>query len=162
MNTVSLPQSVVIHKQSHKIPFQDCWSASVLHKLPDPTLDHIHHQFEIAYQLIPWPKRPLTPPPTATIAPSGIFSVSLICCTADEEHSVPENYTYISFYSSLYVLMLLICAPDDANQLSEVSAALSTLPLVFTISHKSSNFKASYTRFFFTMQKSHPHIYANI
>ena len=113
MGTGSPPQSVALHKQSHKIPFQDFWSVSVLHKLPEATLDRISHQFEITYKLLPWPKCSLTPPPTSTPALSGnyIFSVNLICCTADEEHSVPENYTYISFYSSLYVLTLHICAP---------------------------------------------------
>ena len=34
---------VAIHTQSHHIPFQDCWSVSVIHKLPDSTPDHIHH-----------------------------------------------------------------------------------------------------------------------
>ena len=43
---------VAIHTQSHQIPFQDCWSVSVIHKLPDSTPDHIRCQFEIAYQLV--------------------------------------------------------------------------------------------------------------
>ena len=38
--------------QSHQIPFQDCWSVSVIHKLPDTTPDHIHRQFETEYQLV--------------------------------------------------------------------------------------------------------------
>ena len=43
---------VAIHTQSHHIPFQECWSVSIIHKLPDSTPDHIRHQFEIAYQLV--------------------------------------------------------------------------------------------------------------
>ena len=43
---------VAIHIQSHQIPFQECWSVGVIHKLPDSTPDHIHCQFEIAYQLV--------------------------------------------------------------------------------------------------------------
>ena len=36
--TVSNPDlPVAIHTQSHQIPFQDCWSISVIHKLPDPS-----------------------------------------------------------------------------------------------------------------------------
>ena len=51
--TVSNPAlPVAIHTQSHQIPFQDCWSVSNIHKLPDSTPGHIHRQFEIAYQLV--------------------------------------------------------------------------------------------------------------
>ena len=45
-------QLVAIHTQAHQIPFQDCWSLSIIHKLPDSTPDHICRQFEIAYQLV--------------------------------------------------------------------------------------------------------------
>ena len=55
--TVSNPDlPVAIHTQSHQIPFQDCWSVSIIHKLPDSTPDHIRHQFEIAYQLVLQPR----------------------------------------------------------------------------------------------------------
>ena len=51
--TVSNPDlPVAIHTKSHQIPFQKCWSVSVIHKLPDSTPDHICHQFETAYQLV--------------------------------------------------------------------------------------------------------------
>ena len=43
---------VAIHTQSHQIPFQKCWSVSVIHKLPESTPDHICCQFETAYQLV--------------------------------------------------------------------------------------------------------------
>ena len=43
---------VAIHTQSRLIPFQDCWSVSIIHKLRDSTPDHIRCQFEIAYQLV--------------------------------------------------------------------------------------------------------------
>ena len=43
---------VAIHTKSHQIPFQKCWSVSVIHKLPDSTPDHIRHQVETAYQLV--------------------------------------------------------------------------------------------------------------
>ena len=49
--TVSNPDlPVTIQTQSHQIPFQERWSVSVIHKLPDSTPDHI--QFETAYQLV--------------------------------------------------------------------------------------------------------------
>ena len=51
--TVSNPDvPVAIHTQSHQIFFQECWSVSVMHKLPDSTPDHIRRQFETAYQLV--------------------------------------------------------------------------------------------------------------
>ena len=51
--TVTNPDlPIAIHTQSHQIPFQDCWSVSIIHKLPDSTPDHIRLQFEIAYQLV--------------------------------------------------------------------------------------------------------------
>ena len=40
------------YTQSYQISFQDCWSDSIIHKLPDSTPDHISHQFEIVYQLV--------------------------------------------------------------------------------------------------------------
>ena len=43
---------VAIHTKSHQIPFQKCWSVSVIHKLADSTPDHIRRQFETAYQLV--------------------------------------------------------------------------------------------------------------
>ena len=43
---------VGIHTQSHQIPFQECLSVSVIHKLPYSTPDYICRQFEAAYQLI--------------------------------------------------------------------------------------------------------------
>ena len=51
--TVSNPDlPVAIYTKSHQIPFQKCWSVSIIHKLPDSTPDHIRRQFEIAYQLV--------------------------------------------------------------------------------------------------------------
>ena len=51
--TVSNPDlPVAIHTQSHQIPFQKCWSVSVIHKLSDSTPDHIRCHFETAYQLV--------------------------------------------------------------------------------------------------------------
>ena len=43
---------VPIHTQSHQLPFQECWSVRVMHKLPDTTLDHFRCQHETAYQLV--------------------------------------------------------------------------------------------------------------
>ena len=49
-NTVLNPDlPVAIHTQSHQIPFQECWSVSVIHKLPDSTPDHIRCQFETVH-----------------------------------------------------------------------------------------------------------------
>ena len=51
--TVSNPYlPVAIHTQSHQISFEECWSVSVVHKLPDSNPDHICRQFETAYQLV--------------------------------------------------------------------------------------------------------------
>ena len=50
LSNLDLP--VAIHTQSHLIPFQECWSVSVVHKLSDCTPDHICRQFETAYQLV--------------------------------------------------------------------------------------------------------------
>ena len=43
---------IAIHTPSHQIPFQECWSVIVIHKLPDSTLDHICCQLATAYQLV--------------------------------------------------------------------------------------------------------------
>ena len=43
---------VPIHTQSHQLPFQECWSVRVIHKLPDATPDQVHLQYETAYQLV--------------------------------------------------------------------------------------------------------------
>ena len=40
---------VPIHTQSHQLPFQECWSIRIIHKLPDTTRDHIRRQHETAY-----------------------------------------------------------------------------------------------------------------
>ena len=57
------------------------------------------------------------------------FPVSLSCSIA-EGHSVFESFIFIST-SLLYVLAMIICRPNDVNQKSEVSAALSPLPFLF-------------------------------
>ena len=91
---------VPIHTQSHQLPFQECWSIHIIHKLPDTTPDHIRHQFETAYLLVlqtrqslvltfitslGLPCHPTLPfPPLAT--PAKVM-VSLIP-TADESNSV--------------------------------------------------------------------------
>ena len=41
-------EDVEMKRKSEK----DCWSLSIIHKLPDSAPDHIRHQFEIAYQLV--------------------------------------------------------------------------------------------------------------
>ena len=43
---------VPIHTQSHQLPFQECWSVRVIHKLPDTTPNHVRRQHERAYQLV--------------------------------------------------------------------------------------------------------------
>ena len=43
---------VPIHTQSHQLPFQECLSVRVIHKLPDTTPDHVCRQHETAYQLV--------------------------------------------------------------------------------------------------------------
>ena len=110
--TVSNPDlPVAIHTQSHKIPFQECWSVSVIHKLPDSTPDHIRRQFETAYQLV----LPSVNPPHSTLALAAL-KVSL---------QSPVFYCWgrplwfgrsihFRFVLSLYVLATLTCGPDDA------------------------------------------------
>ena len=67
---------VAIHTQSHQIPFQECWSVSVIHKLPDSTPNHIRRQFEIAYQLLlqSWhtPDSTSVNPPHSTLASAAL------------------------------------------------------------------------------------------
>ena len=51
------------------------------------------------------------------------------CSNAEGGHCVFKSFIIsIFFVSSLYVLTTLICRPEDPNQLSELSAALSPLP----------------------------------
>ena len=75
---------VAIHTQSHQIPFQECWSVSVIHNLPDSTPDHICRQFETAYQLVlqsqhtPRCQHPLTP--IFHPRPSGTESFNSVSC----------------------------------------------------------------------------------
>ena len=75
--TVSNPDLPVgIHTQSHQILFQECWSVSVIHKLPDSTPDHIRRQFETAYQLVLQSRHPLVStsvnPQNSALAPVAI------------------------------------------------------------------------------------------
>ena len=67
---------VAIHTQSQQIPFQECWSVSVIHKLPDSISDHIRHQFETAYHLSSNPDTPPVStsvnPPNSTLAPVAL------------------------------------------------------------------------------------------
>ena len=43
---------VPIHTQSLQLPFQECWSIRVIHKLPEATPNHIRRQYKMAYQLV--------------------------------------------------------------------------------------------------------------
>ena len=49
---VSSDLPVPIHIQSHQLPFQECWSVRVIHKLPHATPDHVHCQYQTAHKLI--------------------------------------------------------------------------------------------------------------
>ena len=104
--TVSSPDlPVAIHTQSHQIHFQECRSVSVIHKLPDSILDHIHCQFQTPYQLVLQSRHTPalnihqpSPPPTSTLAPSGTYSfLSVSYSTVDEEQC------FCSKVSSLYI-----------------------------------------------------------
>ena len=62
----------------------------------------------------------------------NLLSLTNVKFRAEEGHGVFKSFIIsIFFISSLYVLTTLICGPDDAIQLSEVSAAISPLPLLF-------------------------------
>ena len=103
--TVSNPDlPVAIHTQSHQIPLQECWSVNVIHKLPDSTPDHIHHQFETAYQLIlqsrHTPDSTYIIPPDSTLAPEALKSfdsVSSIVLLRKVTVIWPKVYIFISF-----------------------------------------------------------------
>ena len=41
--------SVSIHTQYYQLPFQECWSVCVIHKLPDATPNQVCHQYEMAF-----------------------------------------------------------------------------------------------------------------
>ena len=124
ITTVSNPDlPVAIHIQSHRISFQECWSVSVILKLPNSTPNHICCQFETAYQLIlqSWHTTRFnmltpSPPPVAPSPQQHLqFQVSLFYSTAEEGYVFwPKVYMYFSFVSSLYVLATLTCRPDNA------------------------------------------------
>ena len=81
--------------RSYPIPFQECWSVSVIYKLPSSTPDHIHHQFETKYKLVLQSHHTpglnmLTPSPLSSPSPQQHlqFLVSLFYSTAEEGNSV--------------------------------------------------------------------------
>ena len=67
---------VAIYTQSHQIPFQECWTVSVIHKLPNSTPDHICCQFETANQLVLQSRHihslNINQPPSPTLAPAAL------------------------------------------------------------------------------------------
>ena len=93
--------TVAIHTQSHQIPFQECWSVSVIHKLPDSTLDHIRCQFETAYQLILQSCH--TPHPSGTYNLSPVFSILLL------------KKVTVSGRKLLFCFLSTACEPHDTN-----------------------------------------------
>ena len=98
---IECPEVYSAVSQSHQIPFQDCWSVSIIHKLPDTTPDHIHRQFEIAYQLLLQSRR------TSTLAPSGTYSfLSVLTILLQTKNTVFlfESFTIIYFSFHFYVL----------------------------------------------------------
>ena len=44
--------NVKYHTQSHQLPFHECWSVCVIHKLPDATPNQLCRQYETANQLV--------------------------------------------------------------------------------------------------------------
>ena len=107
--TVPYPDlPVVIHTQSHQITFQETWSVSVIHKLPNYTREHILCQFETLYQLILQSHH--TPPPfhprcNGTYNLSSVFSILLL-----EEGHIVSPKLLLWFLSPL-------CRRDDVNHL---------------------------------------------
>ena len=88
---------VAIHTQSHQIPFQGCWSLSVVHKLADSTPDHIHRLFETAYQFILQschiPDSMSINPPIPPSPQQHLQSlISLFYSTAEEGHNVSRKF----------------------------------------------------------------------
>ena len=104
ISNTNLP--VAIHTQSHQIPFQECWSVSVIHKLPASTLDHICRQFETAYQLVIQSRHtpgqhPLTPNSAlAPMALKGFNSVSSILLLRKATVIWPKVYIFVLFHLS--------------------------------------------------------------
>ena len=105
---------VAIHTQSHQIPFQECWSVRVIHKLPD----HICIQFETAYHLVlqSWPPPFSTSvnPLNSTFAPAALKSfdsVSSVLLLRMATVIWPKVY-HIRCISSLYVSARPTHRPD--------------------------------------------------
>ena len=114
------PTPTSCHPHSiQQIPFQECWSVSVIHRLPDSTPEHIRRQFETTYHFIlqsrhtPHSQHPLTPP-NSTLAPvalNSFDSVSSILLLRKVTVIWPKVYIFVS---SLYVLTMLTLGSDDA------------------------------------------------
>ena len=114
---------IAIHTQSHQIPFQECWSVSVIQKLPDSTPHLICRQFETPYQLVlqsrhiprlnihyPPPPPIFHPCPSSTYSFGSVYSILLL-----RKATVfwLKAYTYFHFVSSIYDLPMLTCGPDN-------------------------------------------------
>ena len=111
--------SVAIHTQSHQIPFQECWSVIVIHKLPKfhpwPHLPPVWNSISTCPPITshPWSQHPLTP--SSTLTPVSVFSTLLL-----KKATVFSRKFLLCFLSTL-------CRPDDANHAVQVSVALSIL-----------------------------------
>ena len=74
---------VAIHTQSRLIPFQECWSVTVIHKLPDSTPDTSAANLKLHTNLSSYPDTPrlnIRYPPTFHPRPSDTKSFASVSC----------------------------------------------------------------------------------
>ena len=115
-------QPVAIHTQSHQIPFQECWSVSIIHKLPNstPTTSATNlklHTNSSSNHDTPQDSTFVNPHPVFHPCPSGTYSfesVSSILLLRKDTVFWSKVYIYFHFLSSLYVLATLTCRPNNA------------------------------------------------
>ena len=68
---------------THQLPFQECWSVCVIHKLLDVTSDHVCHQLETTYQLVIPTVSQYHIPVTSLILPCLYFPFSPLATPAN-------------------------------------------------------------------------------
>ena len=112
---------VAIHTRSHQIPFQKCWSISVIHKLPDstprPHPPSVWNCIPTCPPITTHPRSqyPLTPP-HSTLTSAALKNFASVSCILllRKATVIWPKYSFSFSFSSLYVLATLTRGPDDA------------------------------------------------
>ena len=115
--TVSNPDlPVVIHTQSHQIPFQKCWSVNVIHKLPDSTSAvNLKLHTNLSSNPDTSPVSTFINPPHSTLGPMALkVSIHFPVFYCQGRPLWSGRNIHFRFVSSLYVLPTLTSGPDDA------------------------------------------------